>query len=141
MVASDEPENTLLADDSSDDLENVKTAVRDEEEVKLKETIHFIVSKKCEQESSQFDPAKTSDRKFSREFTYCLADLVYKYAERVARDVEAFSRHAGRKSVRPDDVLLAVRNNDDAVDALAAVMASKGITLPGTKKGKGRKRQ
>jgi len=43
--------------------------------------------------------------------------------------------------VRPDDVLLAVRNNDDAVDALAAVMASKGITLPGTKKGKGRKRQ
>jgi len=46
----DEPENTLLADDSSDDLENVKTAVRDEEEVKLKETIHFIVSKKCEQE-------------------------------------------------------------------------------------------
>ncbi|CAM6028136.1 unnamed protein product [Sphagnum balticum] len=36
-----------------------------------------------------------------------LADLTFKYAEELAKDVELFAHHAGRKSVMVDDVLLA----------------------------------
>uniref|UniRef100_A0ACD5UQ24 Uncharacterized protein n=1 Tax=Avena sativa TaxID=4498 RepID=A0ACD5UQ24_AVESA len=36
----------------------------------------------------------------------CIADLAFKSAEQLAKDVELFAQHAGRKSIRMDDVIL-----------------------------------
>ncbi|XP_008667705.1 uncharacterized protein [Zea mays] len=39
----------------------------------------------------------------------CIADLAFKSAEQLAKDAELFAQHAGRKSVRMDDVILTVQ--------------------------------
>uniref|UniRef100_A0A453BW25 Centromere protein S n=1 Tax=Aegilops tauschii subsp. strangulata TaxID=200361 RepID=A0A453BW25_AEGTS len=36
----------------------------------------------------------------------CIADLAFKSAEQLAKDVELFAQHASRKSIRMDDVIL-----------------------------------
>ncbi|RCV33387.1 hypothetical protein SETIT_7G080000v2 [Setaria italica] len=36
----------------------------------------------------------------------CIADLAYKSAEQLAKDAELFAQHAGRKSIKMDDVIL-----------------------------------
>ncbi|CAM6049496.1 unnamed protein product [Sphagnum compactum] len=53
-----------------------------------------------------------------------LADLTFKYAEELAKDVELFAHHAGRKSVMVDDVLLAAHRNEDVVAKLRAFAQS-----------------
>jgi centromere protein S len=53
-----------------------------------------------------------------------LADLTFKYAEELAKDVELFAHHAGRKSVMVDDVLLAAHRNEDVVAKLRAFARS-----------------
>ncbi|TVU14755.1 hypothetical protein EJB05_38248 [Eragrostis curvula] len=39
----------------------------------------------------------------------CVADLAFKSAEQLAKDVELFAQHAGRKSIKMEDVILTVR--------------------------------
>ncbi|WOL02547.1 MHF histone-fold complex subunit 1 isoform X2 [Canna indica] len=41
----------------------------------------------------------------------CVADLAFKYTEQLAKDVELFSQHAGRKSVKVEDVILSAHRN------------------------------
>ncbi|KAI5068406.1 hypothetical protein GOP47_0016751 [Adiantum capillus-veneris] len=36
-----------------------------------------------------------------------VADLTFKYAEQLGRDIETFAQHASRKSINVDDVILA----------------------------------
>ncbi|KAF8047813.1 hypothetical protein N665_2818s0001 [Sinapis alba] len=38
----------------------------------------------------------------------CVANLAFKYAENVAKDLELFAHHAGRKVVNMNDVVLSV---------------------------------
>lgn len=47
-----------------------------------------------------------------------LADLTFKFTEQLARDIEMFAQHAGRKSVNIDDIILAARRNEDVASSL-----------------------
>ncbi|KAJ7296340.1 hypothetical protein O6H91_Y129800 [Diphasiastrum complanatum] len=47
-----------------------------------------------------------------------LADLTFNYTVQLAKDVEMFAQHAGRKSVNVDDVSLAARRNDSVAALL-----------------------
>uniref|UniRef100_A0ACD5UYU9 Uncharacterized protein n=1 Tax=Avena sativa TaxID=4498 RepID=A0ACD5UYU9_AVESA len=48
----------------------------------------------------------------------CIADLAFKSAEQLAKDVELFAQHAGRKSIRMDDVILTAHRNEHLMGQL-----------------------
>lgn len=50
-----------------------------------------------------------------------LAELTFKFTEVLATDTELFARHAGRKSVVMEDVLLAARRNEDVASSLRSM--------------------
>ncbi|KAF0924923.1 hypothetical protein E2562_014998 [Oryza meyeriana var. granulata] len=48
----------------------------------------------------------------------CIADLAYKTVEQLAKDVELFAQHAGRKSIKMDDVVLSAHRNEHLMGLL-----------------------
>ncbi|KAK6924602.1 CENP-S/Mhf1 [Dillenia turbinata] len=52
--------------------------------------------------------AKTFNMEISQPIISCISDLAFKYGEQLAKDLELFAQHAGRKSVNVEDVILAV---------------------------------
>nr|XP_027085755.1 protein MHF1 homolog isoform X2 [Coffea arabica]XP_027085762.1 protein MHF1 homolog isoform X2 [Coffea arabica] len=50
--------------------------------------------------------AKKNGMEVSQPIMACISDLAFKYAEQLAKDLELFSQHAGRKSVNMEDVIL-----------------------------------
>ncbi|CAL5017269.1 unnamed protein product [Urochloa decumbens] len=48
----------------------------------------------------------------------CIADLAYKSAEQLAKDAELFAQHAGRKSIKMDDVILTAHRNEHLMGLL-----------------------
>ncbi|XP_064998440.1 protein MHF1 homolog [Musa acuminata AAA Group] len=48
----------------------------------------------------------------------CIADLAFKFTEQLAKDVELFAYHAGRKSVNVKDVTLSAHRNDHLTSLL-----------------------
>ncbi|KAG8081786.1 hypothetical protein GUJ93_ZPchr0014g47517 [Zizania palustris] len=48
----------------------------------------------------------------------CIADLAYKSAEQLAKDVELFAQHAGRKSIKMEDVILIAHKNEHLMGLL-----------------------
>ncbi|XP_020205138.1 protein MHF1 homolog isoform X2 [Cajanus cajan] len=55
--------------------------------------------------------AKRSGKEASKVVVTCVADLAFKYTERVARDLHLFAQHANRKSVNMEDVILCAHRN------------------------------
>ncbi|XP_019059444.1 PREDICTED: centromere protein S isoform X2 [Tarenaya hassleriana] len=45
----------------------------------------------------------------------CMADLAFKYAENLAKDLELFAHHAGRKTVNMDDVILSAQAHQNRI--------------------------
>ncbi|XP_065874369.1 protein MHF1 homolog [Euphorbia lathyris] len=64
--------------------------------------------------------AKNNGMDISEPIIACVADLAFRYAEHLAKDVELFSQHAGRKTVTMEDVILSAHRNEH----LAASMRS-----------------
>ncbi|KAH9770266.1 protein MHF1-like [Citrus sinensis] len=56
----------------------------------------------------------------SKPIIACISDLAFKYTEQLAKDLELFAQHAGRKSVRMEDVILSAHRNEH----LAATLRS-----------------
>ncbi|GAO50548.1 hypothetical protein SAICODRAFT_89867 [Saitoella complicata NRRL Y-17804] len=56
--------------------------------------------------------ALTLDANTTPQFIAALAQLVFEQAQLVAGDAESFARHAGRRTIGCDDVLLCARKND-----------------------------
>ncbi|XP_027339280.1 protein MHF1 homolog [Abrus precatorius] len=56
--------------------------------------------------------AKQNGIEVSKVVVSCVADLAFKYAERVAKDVQLFAQHANRKSVNMEDVILCGHRNE-----------------------------
>ncbi|XP_058781292.1 protein MHF1 homolog isoform X2 [Vicia villosa] len=52
--------------------------------------------------------ASKSGMEVSNVVVACVADLAFKYTERLAKDLQLFSQHANRKSVNIEDVILSV---------------------------------
>ncbi|KAK2974182.1 hypothetical protein RJ640_021473 [Escallonia rubra] len=48
----------------------------------------------------------------------CISDLAFKYAEQLAKDLELFAQHAGRKSVNMEDVILSAHRNEHLAASL-----------------------
>ncbi|KAG0491214.1 hypothetical protein HPP92_008077 [Vanilla planifolia] len=48
----------------------------------------------------------------SKPVAMCIADLAFKFTELLAKDVELFAQHAGRKSVNMEDVILSAHRNE-----------------------------
>nr|CAD1820432.1 unnamed protein product [Ananas comosus var. bracteatus] len=67
----------------------------------------------------------------------CIADLAFKYTEQLAKDVELFAQHAGRKSVNMEDVILSAHRNDH----LAGLLRSFSQELKGKEPQTERKRK
>ncbi|KAL3617626.1 MHF histone-fold complex component [Castilleja foliolosa] len=58
--------------------------------------------------------AKRNGMEVSQPIMACVSDLAFKYArlEQLAKDLELFAQHAGRKSVNMEDVILCAHRND-----------------------------
>ncbi|KAK4354399.1 hypothetical protein RND71_026593 [Anisodus tanguticus] len=50
--------------------------------------------------------AKQCGMEVSLPIITCISDLAFKFAEQLAKDLELFAQHAGRKSVNMEDVIL-----------------------------------
>ncbi|XP_020540801.1 protein MHF1 homolog isoform X1 [Jatropha curcas] len=50
--------------------------------------------------------AKKIGMDISEQIIACISDLAFKYTEQLAKDLELFAQHAGRKSVNMEDVIL-----------------------------------
>ncbi|CAK8568068.1 unnamed protein product [Lathyrus sativus] len=56
--------------------------------------------------------ANKSGMEVSNVVVACVADLAFKYTERLAKDLQLFSQHANRKSVNMEDVILSAHRNE-----------------------------
>ncbi|EXC05162.1 Centromere protein S [Morus notabilis] len=81
--------------------------------------------------------AKVNDLEVSETVVACVADLAFKYAEQLGKDLELFAQHAGRKSVNMEDVILAAHRNEH----LAASLRSFGNELKAKEPQSERKRK
>ncbi|CAJ2641307.1 protein MHF1 homolog [Trifolium pratense] len=54
-----------------------------------------------------------SGMEVSKVVVACVADLAFKYTERLAMDLQLFSQHANRKSVNMEDVILCAHRNEN----------------------------
>ncbi|CAI9113744.1 OLC1v1014410C1 [Oldenlandia corymbosa var. corymbosa] len=62
--------------------------------------------------------AKKNGMEISPPIMACISDLAFRYAGQLAKDLELFSQHAGRKSVNMEDVILCAHRNSDLVTSL-----------------------
>ncbi|KAM7276792.1 hypothetical protein ACFE04_018658 [Oxalis oulophora] len=81
--------------------------------------------------------AKKEDMEISEPVMACIADLAFKYTEQLAKDLELFAQHAGRKSVNMEDVILSAHKNEH----LAASLRSFSTNLKSKEPQSERKRK
>ncbi|XP_017215175.1 protein MHF1 homolog [Daucus carota subsp. sativus] len=62
--------------------------------------------------------AKQNNMEISEPIVACISDLAFKYAEHVAKDLELFAAHGGRKTVNMKDVILCAHRNEHLADLL-----------------------
>ncbi|KAK1282565.1 hypothetical protein QJS10_CPB22g00478 [Acorus calamus] len=62
--------------------------------------------------------AKKHDMEASEAVVSCIADLAFKFSEQLAKDLELFARHANRKPVNMEDVILSAHRNEDLAASL-----------------------
>ncbi|PIN15817.1 hypothetical protein CDL12_11536 [Handroanthus impetiginosus] len=62
--------------------------------------------------------AKQNGMEVSQPIVACISDLAFKYAQQLAKDLELFAQHAGRKSVNMEDVILSAHRNDHLAASL-----------------------
>ncbi|KAJ8539256.1 hypothetical protein K7X08_013508 [Anisodus acutangulus] len=62
--------------------------------------------------------AKQCGMEVSLPIITCISDLAFKFAEQLAKDLELFAQHAGRKSVNMEDVILSAHRNDHLASSL-----------------------
>ncbi|CAH9142722.1 unnamed protein product [Cuscuta epithymum] len=98
--------------------------------------------------------AKRNDMEISQPIVACIADLAFKYtgrlgthkltcfawgAEQLAKDLELFAQHAGRKSVNMEDVILSTHRNKHLAATLRSFRDDLKAKEPQTER-KSRKR-
>ncbi|KAF2639313.1 hypothetical protein P280DRAFT_499539 [Massarina eburnea CBS 473.64] len=107
-----------------------------EREERLKSSLWYTIG--------QFVDEQSIDESFNAtpQFIGALTELVYTQIANASRDLEVFSKHAGRKVVNTDDVMLLTRRNEalemllkQQLDAMrAAEGRDEQQQVPGAKK-------
>ncbi|CAA3014747.1 centromere S [Olea europaea subsp. europaea] len=64
---------------------------------------------------------KKNGMQISEPIVACVSDLAFKYAQQLAKDLELFAQHAGRKSVNMEDVILSAHRNDHLAASLRSI--------------------
>ncbi|XP_022137214.1 protein MHF1 homolog [Momordica charantia] len=65
--------------------------------------------------------AKRNGMEISEPVMTCVAELAFKYTtEQLAKDLELFAQHAGRKSVNTEDVILSAHRNEHLAASLTS---------------------
>ncbi|EFQ85910.1 hypothetical protein CFE70_003271 [Pyrenophora teres f. teres 0-1] len=77
-----------------------------EREERLKSALWYSIGQFIDEKSLENDLNATP------QYIGALTELVYTQIANTARDLEVFSKHAGRKTINPDDVLLLGRRNE-----------------------------
>ncbi|KZM21494.1 hypothetical protein ST47_g7385 [Ascochyta rabiei] len=90
------------------------------------------------------DALLADDLNATPQFIGALTELVYTQIANTSRDLETFSRHAGRKAINTDDVMLLTRRNEALEDMLRQELdrlkAAEGRGEPQHNVTKGKKR-
>ncbi|KAL5216130.1 hypothetical protein ABZP36_007531 [Zizania latifolia] len=85
---------------------------------------HFLVLgvgigiRKCLKRRRAVCAGKKAGMEVADPVVACIADLAYKSAEQLAKDVELFAQHAGRKSIKMEDVILTAHRNEHLIGLL-----------------------
>ncbi|XP_076825354.1 centromere protein S-like [Clavelina lepadiformis] len=72
-------------------------------EEKFKQVIHHTTAKICQEVSEETGIV------YSKQAIATLAEICYRQSEMFAKDLELFTRHARRKKISADDVLMLAR--------------------------------
>ncbi|CAH9104767.1 unnamed protein product [Cuscuta europaea] len=83
--------------------------------------------------------AKRNGMEISQPIVACIADIAFKYTEQLAKDLELFAQHAGRKSVNMEDVILSTHRNKHLAATLRSFRDDLKAKEPQTER-KSRKR-
>ncbi|KAF6824903.1 hypothetical protein CPLU01_10581 [Colletotrichum plurivorum] len=105
----------------------------EERRERLKAALWFAVGKIVDEESIQQNCNATP------QFIGALTEMVWAQIESVATDLESFSRHAGRTSVKSEDVVLLARKNPDLLDLIREFVEKQKADKE--KKGKGKEKR
>ncbi|XP_074317144.1 protein MHF1 homolog [Silene latifolia] len=79
----------------------------DEETQLLKDRFHLSAISIAQSQ------AKEIGMEISEPIVACISNLAFNYAEHLAKDLELFAHHAGRKLVNTEDVILAAHRNEN----------------------------
>merc|ERR1711862_834114 len=74
---------------------------------RLKAAIHYTVG----QITDEIQESHDGDLTIEKRVVGVLSETTYKYSQTLARDLALFAKHANRKTINADDVLLAVRKS------------------------------
>lgn len=80
-------------------------------EEKLKSALWYSIGRSV-------DSLASADQNATPQFIGALAELVWSQVENVAQDLEAFAHHAGRDTVRSQDVVMLGRRNEGLKELL-----------------------
>ncbi|KAG7837708.1 hypothetical protein KL942_004120 [Ogataea angusta] len=90
----------------------------------LKASIWYSVSKMVEEETKKLSEDSGTDITATPRFTAALVELVYRQLTDVGEDLELFAKHARRKTIIPEDLLMVSRKNNALRDILKECLES-----------------
>ncbi|ORY12366.1 kinetochore component CENP-S-domain-containing protein [Clohesyomyces aquaticus] len=112
------------------------TNAAEEREEELKSALWYSIGQYIDEETIEQNINTTP------QFIGALTELVYSQIENTSRDLETFAKHAGRKQITMDDVMLLSRRNEGLETLLRQkmdeIIASDGRPPAVEKKAKGR---
>ncbi|KAL5118936.1 MHF histone-fold complex component [Pleosporales sp. CAS-2024a] len=106
-----------------------------EREERLKSALWYTIGQYID------DECLDSDMNATPHFIGALTELVYTQIANTSRDLEVFAKHAGRRAINTDDVMLMTRRNDALEsmlkDELDRIKAAEGRGEAAQSRGRG----
>ncbi|XP_038993477.1 protein MHF1 homolog isoform X3 [Hibiscus syriacus] len=78
---------------------------------------------------AEYEAAKRNGMEISQPIVACIADLAFKYIGQLAKDLELFAHHAGRKSVTMADVIVSAHRNEHLVASSMSIFHINRLEL------------
>ncbi|CAH0492822.1 unnamed protein product [Peronospora farinosa] len=88
------------------------------EELRMRQSILYTVGRICDDEAQKQNYGHHTRPVISKEAMALIADLVYKQSEVMATDLQFFARHANRKIIKSEDVMLCARKHPNLTNLL-----------------------